>query len=61
MNFKSSVVPEFEDYFIGLTPANASNAVFNEYWMKRFKCDLAGATGNGRMCTGENRLGKNTT
>ena len=60
MNFKSSVVPQFEDYFVGLTPANASNAVFDEYWMKKFKCDLAGSTANGRMCTGKDGLGSAT-
>lgn len=54
---KTSVIPEFEDYFLQMTPEtqDGTNPYFDEYWTQVFKCDLPGGdVTHGKNCTGNN-------
>ncbi|XP_038059728.1 uncharacterized protein LOC119730772 [Patiria miniata] len=57
---KTSVIPEFEDYFLQLTPEtqDGTNPYFNEYWMQKFQCDLPGHDEYRKTCTGSERLSR---
>ncbi|XP_022103854.1 uncharacterized protein LOC110986355 [Acanthaster planci] len=56
---KASGIPEFEEYFLQLTPEthDGINPFFNEYWAWKFKCNLPGGeTLYNKNCTGSEML-----